>query len=319
MGKPILKTIVLIIAISMAPVSFAADNAPLIDRPKNMDAPSDEEKGILSTLVLIYTKTRNAVKFAYNEVMYFREMRQNFSDMQQWFDRVKNRTVAVWDKTSQLWTDPKNVFVTLDRLEDIFNNIDYNAWAVPHELDRILARTELTYDDISSSTKMTAAMFPNTDEVIQYIDEKFGFDFLSNVDKSDFEAINKRRTARQAKEYKFPEEDLVTASKLIAASTMATAEMHKNWAIQTSARMPKIDQSFESVKGANGNELAACWYSIDETNANNKLLKNHLEELKLLQATLGIYVYESSNSMQQHYAFKNQLRETAQWMGEARR
>ena len=317
MGKSILKALSVALLLSVALSLYGAENAPLIDRPKNMDTPSDEEKGILSTLVLIYTKTRNAVKFAYNEVMYFREMRQNFSDMQQWFDRAINRTGAIWDKTTQLWSDPKNVFVTLDRLEDIFNNIDYNVWEIPRELDQILARTELTYDDISSGTKMTAAMFPNTDEAIKYIDEKFGFNYLSNVDKSDLEAANKGRTARQGTGYKFPEEDLVTSSKLIAASTMASSEMYKNWAIKTSERMPKIDKNFEKVKGANGNELAACWYSIDETNANSRLLKNHLEELKLLQATLGIYVYESSTGMQQHYAFKNQMRETAQCLDEA--
>jgi hypothetical protein len=162
-------------------------------------------------------------------------------------------------------------------------------------------------------------MVPNTDEVIRYVDEKFGFNYLLTRDKSETDRVAKRRKERLIKGQKFPEEDLVTASKLIAASTMATSAMYKNWAIQTSARMPKIDKNFENVKGANGNELAACWYSIDETNANNKLLKNHIEELKLLQASLGIYTYQMSSEMQQRYRFKNTLDEIAACLDQAQK
>jgi hypothetical protein len=98
---------------------------------------------------------------------------------------------------------------------------------------------------------------------------------------------------------------------------MSNAAMYKNWAVKASARMPKTDANFAKVKGANGFELAACWYAIDETNSNNKLLRNHLEELKLLQASLGIYIFDVSDEMRQRYQYKNDLRAFATAMEDA--
>jgi hypothetical protein len=46
-------------------------------------------------------------------------------------------------------------------------------------------------------------------------------------------------------------------------------------------------------------------------------LKNHLEELKLLQASLGKYTYALSCEMQQKYMFKNTLKEFGEHLEEA--
>jgi hypothetical protein len=303
MGKRIL---IITIILSCFINSFGAETAPIIDRPKNMDQPSKEESGILSTLVLIYSKTRNAVKFAYNEVMYFKEMKQNFTNMQAWFDRATKRAECVWDKSSEIFTNPKDIFVTLDRMQDIFDHIDYYTWAIPDELDHILAKTEITYDDIVSGGTHTAGMIPNTDEVIDYIDKKFGFNYLPSKDDSvNGKYVARLQDEKDKKGRRFPEEELVTASKLVAASSMSNAAMYKNWSINASIKSTQTESKFNNLKGANGNELAACWYAIEQSNANNKLLMNHLEDLKVLQATLGIYVYDISDLRTQELSFKN--------------
>ena len=286
---------------------------PLIDRPKNMDEPTTEEKGILSTLVLIYTKTRDAVKFAYDEVQYFKDMHRNFKNMQAWFDRAKDRGEYLWDKSSELFTDPQNVFVTLDRLEDIFDHIDFAAWAVPRELDRILARTELTYDNIITGVPASAGMVPNTDEALEYIDSKFGFNYLPDSDNKKYgKYIRKIDAAKENGSALFPEEKIVQASKLVAASSMSNSSMYRQWALKTSQNIPRIDKNFTGVKGANGQELAACWYTIEQNNANNKLLMNHLEELKVLQATLGVYLYETSTYRSNELQFRNSIAEISE-------
>jgi hypothetical protein len=302
------RFILIISTILLLTGSVFSETAPIIDRPKNMDEPTKEEKGILSTLVLIYTKTRDAVKFCYDEVQYFKEMKHNFQNMQAWFERAKNRGEYIWDKSSELFTNPKNVFVTLDRLEDIFDHIDYAAWAIPRELDDILAKTELTYDNISTGGISSAGMIPNTDEALEYIDKKFGFNYLpEKSDKKYGKYVQKLDELKVKNARRFPEEELVTASRLVAASSMANSEMYRQWAIKTSNNIPQIDKNFTGVKGANGQELASCWYMIEQANANNKLLLNNLEELKLLQATLGIYLYENSDYRTQELQFKNAL------------
>jgi len=289
---------------------FAASKPPIIDRPKNMDEPTAEEKGILSTLVLVYTKTRDAVKFAYDEVMYFKEMKQNFTNMQAWFDRAKNRGEYIWDKSSELFTDPKNVFVTLERLENIFDHVDYAAWATPRELDKILAKTELTYDNIVTRSTEHAGLIPNTDEVLEHIDKKFGFNRLPSADDTTNEKHIKKLDNLKTEGIRiFPEEELVTASKLVAASSMSKSAAYQKWAVSTSGKLPELDKNFSGVKGANGQELAACWYGIEQTNANNKLLANNLEELKVLQATLGVYLYEESDMRTKELQFKNTFSE----------
>ncbi|MBN1292357.1 MAG: hypothetical protein JXB48_11005 [Candidatus Latescibacteria bacterium] len=302
MGRRFLIPLIIV----MIAVSGFAKGEPIIDRPKNMDEPTTEEKGILSTLVLIYTKTRDAVKFAYDEVQYFKDIHRNFKNMQAWFNRAKNRGEYIWDKSSELFTDPQNVFVTLDRLEDIFDHIDYTTWAVPRELDRILSRTEITYDNIVTGMAGSAGMVPNTDEALEYIDSKFGFNYLSvKNDKKYGKYIQKLDDAKEKGKTVFPEEEIVEASKQVAASSMSNSSMYRQWSLKTSQNIPQIDKNFTGVKGANGQELAACWYTIEQNNANNKLLMNHLEELKVLQATLGVYLYESSKYRSQELNFKN--------------
>jgi hypothetical protein len=312
MGKRLLIAIATVfVCLSAEAPSFWAfgDNTQIVDRPKDMSSPTKEEKGILGTLVMLYTKTRNAVKFAYNEVMYYREMRQNFSNMQKWFDRAKKRASNVWDETTQLIKDPKNVFYTLEKMQEIFDNIDYAVEAIPEELDNILAKTELTFDKIGSPTKEYAAMLPNTDEVLKYIDEKLGFNYLSNTADPEIAEYAKRRAQDQKNGsiMNFPEEELVTSSKIVAASGMANAAMYQNWATKAYQNIDNTDNIFANVQGANGNDLAACWYSIDQTNSNNKLLRNHLEELRILQATLGIYAYQMSEDRMQQLRYHSQL------------
>jgi hypothetical protein len=92
---------------------------------------------------------------------------------------------------------------------------------------------------------------------------------------------------------------------------MANAEMYRNWALQSSQNIPNTEKNFASVQSANGNSLAACWYAIEQTNANNKLLANHLNELKVYQAMLGIYVYEVSDQRTQEVQFKNAFTEAS--------
>lgn len=298
----------------------AGDAVPIVSKPKDLTGnPSKEEKGILTTLVMIYTQTRNAVKFAYNEIMYYREMRQNFANMQSWFEKSKARVEYIWDDATQLMKNPKDVFYTLEKMQEIFDNIDYSVEAIPNEIDLILAQTEITYDkSINGGNNYFQTMLPNTDEVIKYVDNKLGFNVLDSNSSDPVIAGYAKRLAKDARDGKnvtFPEEELVNSAKIVAAAGMANAAMYRNWAVKAYGNIDSLDRKFSTVTGANGNEIAACWYAIDQTNANNKLLKNHLEDLKVLQATLGIGVYGMSDDRAQQLQMISQMNDVGIAMG----
>lgn len=300
-----------------------AQNAlpPIISNPKQItgNPPTKEEHGIMSTLVLVYTKTREAVKYAYNEVMYYREMRQNFTNMQEWFKKSLTRAENIWDKATQLYNNPKDIFYTMEKMEDIFDNIDYAVQNVPNELDHILARTEYTFDKMGDASDLYLhTMIPNTDETIRFIDKKLGFDKIDSTSTDSLAAAYARRLAAIEKaggNVHFPEEELVNSAKIVAAAGMANTAMYQAWAANTYGRIDSTDRKYSGVSGANGNELAACWFAIDQTNANNKLLRNNLEDLKMFQATLGISVYEMSDERAQQLQAMNQYYDISNAMG----
>ena len=54
-----------------------------------MDTPSKNEAGILGTTGIDLHQNADAVKTAYNEVMYFKEMYNNYQQMKSWLKERK--------------------------------------------------------------------------------------------------------------------------------------------------------------------------------------------------------------------------------------
>ena len=57
----------------------------------NNGLPQTNEKGILASLVLVYTKVRNAVRDAYDEIMYWKDVYNTYDTMTGWFKKNQGK------------------------------------------------------------------------------------------------------------------------------------------------------------------------------------------------------------------------------------
>jgi len=301
MDRQFLNHTILILCTAISIICAAED---LIDRPENMDKPSKEEKGILATIVLVYSKAREAVKYAYDEIMYWREIKTSYNTMKQWFDKTKRNAKSLFNESTKLFTDPKDVFTTLDRLEYIFDGVEYMWWSVPEELDKHLLNLENDFDALQ--------LAPNTDEVISFIETTFELDQFKNPDTKQNRTlayIKKQEIPSQTlydNYYRFQETATIEALKLVTSSAIAKSEMYKHWTEKAWAKIAETEKEFADVKGVNGLSMAGCWYAVEAGNVNNKVLYHNLEDTKMLQAMLSLYLFDMTKQRTAELAVVNE-------------
>lgn len=280
---------------------------PAVDRPKNLDPPSKEEGGILTTLVSSYMAVRNAVKFTYDEIKYFERMYDTYESMGLWFERNKRRVDDIFDATTQLVTDPEDVFTTLRRMEGIFDRVDYLVLYETHKFDAILAGGENLWDAATArNNAYTGLIVPNTEGVLSYIEALFTGnpaptqDEYDRMTPEDWDAWNQNHIAQERinslNKDAWPEEKARRASVLIASSAMAKSAAFSKWSLRANQNIAELDGKLAGVKGVNQQSLAAAWYALENANANNKRIQHSAEELKALLGILGADLYFSARA-----------------------
>lgn len=302
-----------------ASVSFGAAT---IDPPANFDPPEKEEGGILTTLVSTYSSAREAVKYVYDEIIYFEHMYTTYEKLNRWFETNKVNVADAWDASTRLATDPQDIFTTLQRMEKVFDKIDNLVLNEPRRLDYILAGGEYWWDAAATrNNEYTGMIAPRTNEVLEYI-EAF---FLSNAGKPLTADQASRMTSKQIEAYarameararlagikkeEWPEERLRAASVLIASSALAQSGAYRKWAITANHHVQDLDGKLQNLKGVNAKEMAAAWMGLENVNASNKALRHSLEELKVMSALLGYDNYDLSKRRADGIQLRNQMRD----------
>jgi hypothetical protein len=312
----------MILIILFSALSAVADGVPTVKPGETNDPPSKEETGILQALVSSYSAVREAVKFAYDEITYFERMFETYDHMTNWFNRNKNNVIGVWDDIDNLYNDPEDIFVTLERLETIFDQIDHLYMVEPYRFDKIIAGSEFWWDAAAKRNNDygTGLIMPNTDAVLNYIEDLFYNGpprALTEEQKNSMSKLDLERYDSQVRAYEeispyvnknWPYEKVRKASMMIASSAMSKSGAYLKWSMDANQNVSKTDDLFKDVKGVNQTNLAAAWYSIEGNNANNKYIRHSLEELKLLMGVLGMDIFEQSSGQKDLHELRTHMK-----------
>ena len=294
-----------------------AGDIPTIDKPKNFDAPTKEEGGILTTLVSSYMAVRNSVKFAYDEIMYFENMYDTYERIHGWFDRNKTKVEDTWDASTRLVTDPKDVFTTLRRMETIFDAVDDITLNETKKFDRLLAGGENLWDVATTrNNQYTGFIIPNTAQTLDYVEGLFTGKAGMNLSEQQKAAMTadeveawteyyeQRKSIDHIPKENWPEERVRIAASLISSSAMANSAALNKWSLKANLDAQGLEKTLAPVEGVNQNGVAAALYALETSNANNKRLRHSIEELKALQGLLGMdmWVYAQNRSRELFYS-----------------
>ncbi len=305
----------LLLVFFLASISFSAE----VSHPQDNTPPTKEEQGILHTLVSIYSVAREAVKFAYDEIAYFERMFDTYDKMTNWFNRGKDKAVNTWDLADKLVTDPQDIFVTLDRLEGIFDGIDDLYLNEPYKLDWILAEGEYWWDRAARRNNEygTGVIAPNTQAVLDYVEALFisselpplseaAKDRFTNEEVALYEKkriISNQLSSMVADSWDY--EKVRKASVSLASASLANSAVYTRWSMAASNSIARTDALFNDAKGVNQKSLEATWWSIENTNANNKLIQHKTDQLRIAMALLGIDIFKMSEQKKEEYMQKN--------------
>lgn len=285
-------------------ISLSMGGQDLINPPKSgeKDTSSKEEKGILSTLILMYTKTRNAVKYAYDEIQYWKSMKQTYDKMKMWFDRNGEKINQIASTAKKITTQKENVFEKLRRAESLFDQVEDVAFRESREFDRLITYMENDWDSLASHASRTKRFLPDVAQVLGVIEG------IAGKTPSSKEVSDTIGVPEQEIKYILPEQPLVASSKYIAASTIASSEYYQGWSAHALENIDSIDQKFRGFNSVNQKEMQAAWYEIEQANANNNRISHSLQELKTYIAVLGVDVWKTSeergNELQSSYINK---------------
>lgn len=310
-----MKYLIILIIIG---VSYG-DELPTIDSPVDTKAPEGHEGSILGTMTMVYSKVRNAVKYAYDEIIYFERMNEKRKQIGEIFKTASERTERIFDKTSNLFSDPKDIFTTLEKMEDLFDETDALYYRDYKDFDRTLSEGEYLYDKaVDRHNTYTGWIIPNTQGVLNYIEGFFHgkpYDVINSEKEQwtaeelgEYEKYYKREEAlAQLIDENWSDEKVRKSTALIAASTLSNSGAYTNWTVNQANNVIALDEMFSDLDGVNPIEMAATWYIIENTNANNKRILNSMEELKAMQALLSMDAYMVSKKRGRILSHKKDL------------
>jgi hypothetical protein len=247
----------------------------------------------------------------YDEIKYFEGIIQNFKDIKQFFNNNKVLIQSLGDKTIQIFNDPRDVFVTLERLEDVFDGIDYLKQEQVNEFDELLYGLEKRWDHFamdsatyivnfrksaSNTVKFIPGMLiPNTSQILGYIDRNMlgGSDSVIEINP------NNEITIVDEKNYDIKKNWSVfkvrMANELVAAHSLSHSSKYRLWSHRALGNVKDIDKHIKkTAKNINEKEMAATLYAVENVNVNNKKLRHSIIEAKLLQTLLGTELYYMS-------------------------
>jgi hypothetical protein len=276
---------------------------------------NDSERGIIATTALIYTTTRNCVRYAYDEIMYWREIKAVAKRLKEWHEDNK----SIGDRIDKTWAKiidgEDGWYGVLDNLVNITYDID-EYYKQAQKFDQIIAKTEWYYDQFSadkfyfqgdSLTPLFGAILPNTGQSLAFLDKQVRrlpyFDSLSlySINTKSSDQPYSVQFAVDPDTAQLDIDRLRDALTLIASSTMSTSGAMKNWADVSAASLKEIDKKLkESEKqGILGPEFGASYYQLMNSNATNKSLYQNVAETKLGLTELGYKIFEISATRSQ--------------------
>lgn len=314
-----------ILKIILILICFAAaeDDMPVIDMPDNTDPPRPNETNHLATLGGIYVKVRDAVKYAYDEIIYFERMNEKRKQIGDLMKKTSMRVERIFDESAKLFTDPKSVWTTLENMEDIFDDIDNIYLEDFHELDNLIADQEDLYDAaVNRNNAYTGYIIPKTHEILNYVEALFQgkpYEFTGEeIEKMTEEEFNtyKEYYLREQRlaaiiDTTWQDERVRKGSLLLATISLSKVGTQKKWIVNQLNQMRDLDEMFADIDGVNPIELGATWWAIETNNSHNKLIEASLEEAKALQAYLGLNAYDVSKRRGRQLTMKKDFSEFA--------
>jgi hypothetical protein len=294
----------LLILMTLLSTSIVAQN--LIDPPKEEDQAnkaSKEEKGILSSMILIYTKTRDGVKYAYDEIQYWKNMKRTYDKMEDWFSRNKAKMQQAGNTFVLLTTEKGDVLSKFKKTEEFFDQIEDIAFKETREFDRNLASFEKSYDKMVEHERIRGRMIPTTSDVLNKVSTLFSpesstviiDDNMSENERAIALARQKEENELAQKRSEIKESSIYNVSKYVASSAMAKSEVYYGWSLTSLGGVENIADKYKNYKGINQKEMQTAWYGIEQVNANNFRLRHSQEELKVYIAMLGLNTWQLSD------------------------
>ncbi len=287
----------------------------------NNGLPQTNEKGILASLVLVYTKVRNIVRDAYDEIMYWKSVYDTYQTMTTWFKKNQAEIQSIYGEACKLISDPGDIYATFSKMTTIFDQIDDIRIYEAREFDHLMAQMEGNVDNVvvGAIRPFTGATFSFVDALLEgnafnpqtYLkgnpDVKLA-EPTSSEDSMLQAYIGQRNIVSAVPKATWPDYQLLEASNIIASSAMAKSRMYQNWSMKATSNVKAIDNKLASLQSVNEQEMGAGWYALEDANANNKLLEHSVEEEKVLQGLLGIDMwYMARKRTDQLYTVGNAL------------
>jgi hypothetical protein len=302
---------------------FAEDlvNVPEADSEPANKKTTKEETGILSSMISWYSQVRNAVKFAYDEVQYFKGVRNTWIDMQNWWKDSKARVQYLKKSVVEFPLDEGSIFMKLEKTEEIFDQVDDLAFRKTAVFDSIASTLEFYVDTLIENPYIDAkgrahrVLFaPTTDKIAAkltqwsekvpwqsvgkteaYQRKKELADYSPNPDKAYEIEIEKENVYNKIT-HQAQDEQIIEISKEVAAHVLSNSKMYEQWAVQASRNAAGLEEKFKNadVKGLNATELQTAWWMLEQMNSTNKQIAHSEMELKAYVAALGIDIYETT-------------------------
>ena len=268
------------------------------------------EKGILATMILIYTKTRNAVRYAYDEIQYWKNMKKSFDALKNWFERNKQLVHQIPVKAKLIFTGKESAFKKLEAAEQMFDLIEEVGIRGPREFDHLLSKVETNWDTIASHQNKLMRRFnmltPSTDQVADGLQRFFvsrgWVDSSSLTDMTASERarlladLERERNQMEDLDTVMPEVQMQRVCELVSSSVLSKSEVYYAWAVNAVENADSVAAKFKrsGVSGVNATEVEIAWYGIETFQANSYRLRHGLEELKTYNALLGYDVWDLS-------------------------
>lgn len=306
--KRILLTLIILVISSMQTFSEGPD-ADIVKSPTESENPNGnptkEEESILGILVAGYSRIRTIVRYAYDEVIYFRELVNQAKRVKQWWENSKQIVGNIKDEGVRLKDGDVPWYEKVLSLRNIVDNIDDLTIGQAYEFDRIAASCENSFNRMVQDTFSfrgqtfnwtPGALVPNTDAIVNYFELKVLNDSSSAngsmklPPRSDVTYTDEKASIDSS----FLETKVRDALKYIAASAMARSNMYSTWEAKASQHKEGLDEQLEQFSGSNKTEMVSSWYSLERINALGKLVDHSAQELKALQGLLGYEMYQTS-------------------------
>lgn len=286
--------------------------AAIIGKPSAGDTRG--EQGLLEAMALMYASTRNAVRDAYDEVMYWQGLEKSFNKIDKWLSdnqreygdsKIANRQISM--KKEHLWN-------RLIKMESMFDGMDSSIFYEARKFDRALSaikdkRDSVTFKlndnirnaDISTYYRVErrpySAVDTSTNTTIEALDSVIGkidefYLTTSVVDKKlknpdiTYAVKQKIKATRDS----VPDAQLFDMTKMQIASSMARSEYYYAWSLNAMENMDSLDDRFARYKSISQIDAQTAWYHLEAATAKNVKIRHSIEELKLYIANLGLDV-----------------------------